>query len=48
MEIVYDAGKFMLVRLHVMPKYNDRGWGSLNDAVNIDDKFKVEEPVLTF
>ena len=48
MEIVYDAGKFKLVRLHVTPSYADRGWGSLPSSMNIDDKFAVEAPVLTF
>ena len=48
MEIIFDAGKFKFVRLHVGPSYADRGWGSLGSGVNIDDKFKVDDLQLTY
>ncbi len=42
MEIVFDAGKFKLVRLHVAPGYSGKGWKGLSNGMNIDDKFKVD------
>jgi hypothetical protein len=48
MELVFDAGKFVRVRLHVSPNYTDRGWATIRSDTNIDDKFNVDAPVMTY
>ena len=48
MEIVYNGGKFKMIRLFVSPAMEDISWGVLPNTEDPSDKFKIETLDITY